>query len=427
MNGPSRNGLIARFGPWAAAALCMLCLEALYTDLSRFEGPIGEKYLATIIQPGGADFVAAFNGSLALLRGANPYSHHIEDLADPLGRETIIAGRWYNSIYLPTHLATYVPLAVVTSGAKRKAVHLWFALNLVWLVGLSAVTAKLLAEVTREDFDPLLALVLLFFFASTPAVELLLERGQSDLFTALLVWGAVLLALRDRWFAAVFFSTWALLMKGYPVLFLAGLGLFGLRRRKGPTLAGFLAAIVILLLPVVRYLPIGLEAARARSELFLNTWYSHGFQNLVYELAPQYARPGALVLTAIGAAGALLCWIQAWRSGEGGALSLSWTILFTIVSFATMVGYSAASHTYNLILVLPGTVVIALGQRELLRTLGNEPARSALGMALLLTLSCLILVKTRSPTFPLASVGLVGVNLIGLCLAAYTLAASPKR
>jgi hypothetical protein len=47
--------------------------------------------------------------------------------------------------------------------------------------------------------------------------------------------------------------------------------------------------------------------------------------------------------------------------------------------------------------------------------------------ALLLTLSALVLVKTRSPTFPLASVGLLGANLIGLGLAAYTLAASPKR
>jgi len=427
MSEPPGLGLTARLGPWAVAALVMLCLEALYTETSRFEGPIGEKYLATIIQPGGADFVNAFNGSLALLRGVNPYDHRVDDLADPLGREAIIPGRWYNTIYLPTHLATYVPLAIATGGGRRRAVHVWFALNLVWLVGLSAVTAKLLADVKREPFDPLLALVLLFVFAASPPVQLLLERGQSDLFTALLVWGGLLLALRDRWFAATFFVTWALLMKGYPVLVLAGLGLFGLRRRMRPTIAGVLTALIVLLLPVVRYLPVGLEAARARSQLFMNTWYNHSFQNLVYELAPDQARAGARALTGLGLIATLLCGLAAWRAAKRGEPNASWSVLFTVVALATMLGFSGVSHTYNLILILPGAVVAALGQREIARAARFERADALIGIALLLALTPLVIVKTGSATFPLASLGLVGVILIGFTLAAYTLVASSKR
>src|SRR5689334_4522443 len=95
---------------WSAAALLLSVAVVLYTDVSRFVDPVGEKYVS-VMPPGSADFYVPFNGARALLKGLDPYHHDDRSLFDPWQREEAIGGVHFRQFYPPSHLLLYVPLA----------------------------------------------------------------------------------------------------------------------------------------------------------------------------------------------------------------------------------------------------------------------------------------------------------------------------
>jgi hypothetical protein len=402
-------------GPWAAVAMAVFSLTVLYTDLSRFAGPIGEAYLASgVLQPGGADFAYPYSGARALVMHVNPYHNDVPELRDPYGRDMSGLG------YPPSHFLLYLPIALVAKSDRLMASRIWFHCNLAWLVVLSFLSWRLLRRLVPAVADSLWLLLpfLLFVFALGSGTLLLLERGQSDLFTSLLCWSAVLASSRRRWFLATFLATWATLIKGYPVLFLPGFGLLGLTRShwKGTVLGGCTAALIFLA-PLARYVPGALAMVSNRSAMFWPVWYNHSFKNLAYALSPAWAPSGHKLFTGLALVATVSCWIRA-RRAQDATDRLAWLTLYTTCSLATILGYSSLSCPYNTIIVLPGAVFLALNQRRFV-ALAGIPQRFewVLGPMIAFVGFLLFIEKLGSDTFPGGAVGLLGIVTISGFLA----------
>lgn len=404
-------------GPWAPVAMVVLSLTVLYTDISRFSGPIGDQYLPSIMQPGGADFIFPYDGARALVMGVNPYHNNVPELGDPYGR---FQGQPFQQLYPPTHLVMLLPLARLVKGNRLLASRIWFHCNLAFLILLAFVSWRLIRRLlpSATDWQWLLLPFFLFVYALGPGMLLLLERGQSDLLTSLLCWSAALLSLRRRWFLAMFLATWGTMIKGYPLIFLPGLAVLGLTRRHWMgTIAGAAAAVLIFLAPAWRYIPDAMAALASRSGMFWAVWYNHSFRNLAYALSPAWALSGHKLLTGFGVVAAVSCWTGMWRAHDDRD-RVVWLTLFTTCSLGTMLGYSSLSCTYNIIIVLPGAVLLALSQRPILALAGaTRRYETALGLAITVAGFLLFIAKLGSGTFPVGAVGLVGVLAISCTLA----------
>jgi hypothetical protein len=414
---------------WSFAVICLVSAVVLFSDLRRFRDPVGEKYLS-YMPPGGADFVPFYFGACALVSGINPYRNDVAAWRDPWRREALVDGLPSSQVYLPTHLLLYTPLVIAAGGdplqggRPRLAARYWFDLNLVFLVLLAVVTWRLLARVERDDAlptsrSPTMPVFLLFALALNIGTELGLERGQSENLTALFCWSAVLLVLNHRPGPAMFLAVAAALLKGYAVLFAAGLGLLLLDRRHARrAIAGALAAVATLLLPVVRYLPQALFMVRLRVQGLTRSWefvessQNHSFRNLSLQLVPDWVGIGESGLRLLGVAATVLCfWAarRALRRDREGAGAALWLVLFGTCSLGTMVGFPSVSFSYNAIQVLPGALVVATGQECLVRDLRlGRVWRLAVRVALLAA-STLLFVFTLGPTsrFPVDALGLV--------------------
>ena len=376
-----------KLGWWAAVTLCVVAGTSLYTDLLRFENPTGEKYV-TPFAPGQTDFSYPYYGALALIAGVNPYHNNRPDLTNPIIRIERIEGIDYKQIYPPGHLLTYVPLALWKGFHWQEAGRVWFHLNLVMLVSLAAIAWALARSSTQTSLSPLWIPFFCVCLALNPAEEFGLDRGQSDTLISLLCWTAVFCVLRGATGLAMFLAIWGTSIKGYPILFTAGLGLMGLaRRRWRRTLAGTLVAAGIFVLPVAQYFRDAARGIRFRSEMFWPYWFNHSFRNIAYRQSHAWADKGRLALSAFAAAVALAACVRAWWSiwrREPAASQAFWLVLFAAAALGTMIGYSALSVSYNLILIFPAILVLVASQERLGIDLGLPAwARHALGAALL--------------------------------------------
>lgn len=283
---------------------------------------------------------------------------------------------------------------------------------MAWLV------LRRILDVKAESKEVLAALwpLLLFTLGTNQGVALALERGQSDIFSALLCWSAVLVWLRGGRFLPVFLAVWTTLLKGYSVLFAAGLVLLGLAdlRSRRATIGGATTALVVMLAPVTRYLPEAKVATTFRANMFWHTWINHSFKNLAYNISPAVADAGRLFLGGVALAGTAAAWWALWRAfraDAAGSTTTLWLVLFASASLATMLGVSALSCSYNLILVLPGALLITLAQRRLLRL---APMGSDSFVGTLLCLLCFVLFVFRigSPFVSPAAFGLLGLPML---------------
>jgi hypothetical protein len=423
---------------WPCAVMCVVAVVVLWTDLRRLQDPVGEKYM-TYLQPGAADFVPFFFGACALVSGVNPYRNDVEAWRDPWSREAIVNGTRSAQVYLPTHLLLYTPLVLVAGGnpleggRPRVAGRYWFDLNLLFLALLAVVTWGILARaegearaITTRSFS--LLVFLLFALALNAGTTLGLERGQSENLTALLCWSAVLLVLRERPGPAMFLAVAAALLKGYGALFAGGLGLLLLdRRRATRAIGGAAAALGLLLLPVAAYLPDALAMARMRvlaldpAWRFVGSWQNHSFRNLALQLAPAWVTAGENGLRLLAAVATVLSWLNARRAlrrDTAAPESAFWLSLFAVCALGTMIGFPSVSYSYNTIQVLPGALVVAMGQDQFVRVLGLGRRTEALARILLLVASgllCLYTFALRS-NFPADALGLV--LLLGLAATA---------
>lgn len=407
-------------GRWAWFSIMLVLLGVFYTGVIRNLDPVGDKFFFHMY-PGGGDFVYPYNGARALLAGIDPYTHEVPELFDPWGRDEPINGIMFRQFYPPSHLAAYVPLVMITDGDFRFASRLWFHINLLSLLILSLVSCFLVARVFRwsgtfEMYGAMLFPSILFALSMNQGVAIGLERGQSDIFTAMLCWVGVLAWLCEMRFLPLLLVVTAALFKGYAVLFALGLCLLGLieGRRLTPIIGGAILPVLVLVAPVLEHFPKGLEASIYRADKFWHIWYNHGFKNLIYNVSIEFAEVGNILLFALTTSITALVWWRLYRAGP--ETKPMWLVLFACISLTAMLGVSGLSVSYNLILILPGILVLIAAQKKVAKasSLGNE---GLLGLLLGLAGLCLVVLRLNSDTFPIASIGLLGIVFVSSLVA----------
>jgi hypothetical protein len=355
-------------GWWAIATLCVVAATSAYTDLVRFENPVGEKYV-TAFPPGQNDFSYPYYGALALIAGVNPYRNNRPELTDPIFKIERIDGADFKQLYPPGHLLTYVPLALWKGRNWEEAARVWFHLNLVMLISLGAIGWAVARSSTETSLSPLWIPFFFVCLAMNPAEQFGLHRGQSDTLMSLLCWSAVLCFAHRTTGLAMFLAIWATSIKGYPILLAGGLGLLGIASgRWRRTLIGSVAAIGLFVLPVARYFPDAARAIRFRSEMFWPSWFNHSFRNIAYRQSHAWADRGRFMLTAFALAVAAAALVRAWRSSARREAAASQTfslVIFAAAAIGTMIGYSALSVSYDLILILPALPLLVISQERM--------------------------------------------------------------
>ena len=410
---------------WRRVFLFVLGVVCLIVATLRFVDPVGELYVP-YMRPGAADFYYPYNGARALLRGVNPYAHDEADLFDPWDREDSLAGVKIRQYYPPSHLVYDVPLALLLGADIRLASRVWFGTNLGALVGI-ALLVVLLIRALRERApggdDVELGVLVLVALALNPGVQLGLERGQSDIHCALFYWGAILLFARGKTGFALGLATAATLLKGYGSLFTAGLFLFSMgdpSRRKSP-LVGVAVPVAFLLLPVAQFLPAAQAAVRFRLGMWANVWLNQGFRNMAYELVPEYAEAGRLTLIGVGVLVSLACGVSVYRFRHAEPREhLISLIVFALVSLSTMLGAASWSIIYNIIIVVPGVLVLGLSGTPLAAM--TTRARTTFWSVALLVILCLTwLVRGWRLDVNVSSFGLAALLVLGAFYAIATL------
>ena len=373
---------------WAALALGLVAATVISHDLSRFRNPIGDKFVPPG-PPGQIDFSYAYLGTRALLAGVNPYHNDKDEFTSTFAifKPIVIDGVPYKQIYPPGQLLLYVPLALWKGDDWKGAGRVWFRVNLVALGILGVVLWALLQRMIAAPFSPVWILAFSTCLALSTSVEFNLERGHSEIFAAALCWGAVVCTLRGQVATAAFLAVWATSIKGYPALFAAGLLLLVIGRATWRrTLASTALAVLVFIVPGLPFARDAARSTRYRSEMFWPHWYNHGFMNAVHTVSPTWAARGRILLSLFALLVTFAAWIQAWRAMARGATASRalWLVVFATASLATIVGYSALSISYNLILLLPGVLALVAGQGRLIEELALPAwARHALGAGLL--------------------------------------------
>lgn len=408
---PFRTTASRSWGVWSWICLTVIVVAASYADLSRFVNPAGEKYMPGYASSGQVDFGQPYVGARALLAHENPYTTAVPEFAHPAFGPEDIDGQKYRQLYPPTHMLTYVPLALIFGADVVAAGRLMFYASLVFLVLLGLLVWRLLLRVRGEPVSFLFVFPATLAIATSSACQLGLERGQSDILIALLCWTAMLLMLK-RWAAvAMFLAVWMAAMKAYPALFVASLGVAALRSRVWRrAIAGAAVSLAVFVLPVARYLPYGMKGTLHRSGWFALVWFNHGFKHVVYRMiSPGAADTGRFVLVGVSL---LVAALWAWRVWQrrrdlcapDGVLAV---VMSGTSALLTAIGANAASHSYNLVVVLPAVLLLAAGHDRISSRLAlSRLAAHVLGAAV--AVSGWALFAGRGPNdFPLAGLGLV--------------------
>ena len=375
-----------QLGWWAALSLCVIAGTVLLGDVDRFENPQGEKHVYQYGE-GQVDFSYTYLSARALLAGVNPYRHDRPEFTSGIWRPSDYGG--YKQIYPPGSILMQVPLVWWKGTDWGAAAQIWFRLSLVALVVLAVITWTLAVRILGMPLSPMWIPFLLVCLALNTGVEMALERGQSDIVVALLAWGAVACFLRGRPGASVFLAMWGVSIKGYPLPLAGGLFLLSLDKRpRKYLLCGAAAGLVVFVLPVWSYWRDALRAARVRTDIFWAVWYNHGFGSAVYSFAPAWREKGRLILSVFALVVTIAAWWQCRRAltrGVPGGSAL-WVVSFATAALGMMIGYPSLSISYNLVLVLPGILLLVASQERLRRALaGPNWTEHAIGAALLAT------------------------------------------
>jgi len=374
---------------WAWFSLFLGAAIVLMADASRYLPPTGEKYVDYPALPS-SDLLPSFNAAHALLAGRNPYRDERLVVRDPyaLSRGGD-AGVTY--LYPPSHAVLYVPVVLLVGRDFGQAARVHFFASLVLLAVLAGAVVRVLGLLQPIELGLQLALAptVAFLIGLNPGAQLGLERGQSDLITATFCWGAVLAFLRGAPATASFLAVASALLKGYGALFAAGLLWLLFRRTTArASLAGAGLALVLLLAPVAHLVPDAFAAYGVREAMFWPGWTNQGFSNLAFVLLHGHADAARFAMAATAAAIAVACWLRlrrVLRNGGSDAQRALWLTLFATASLAVPIAYSSNSIAYNCVLVLPGALVLVLGQDALLER-RSQTAAACLGVSLALAL-----------------------------------------
>jgi hypothetical protein len=341
----------------------------LFSDANRFLPPIREKY-TDIAGHGGADLIPSFNAACALLDGQNPYHSDPQKYPDPFAYSRG-ADENVTYLYTPTHALVYVPFAIISGRNFDVAARMQFFFSLLLLGVLGVVIADLIHQVTpiSPDLRVGLALLSVFVVGLNPGNQLGMERGQSDLLTSALCWGAAALFCRGRLALAAFLALAGGLLKGYGVVLFGGLVLLGLmsseRAQRRAVILGSLAGFAILLLPVARYLPDAMHALSIRTRMFWPGWVNQSLYALGHFVLPSAA--GAMRYAVVIWSGlvALIAfwrlrsvWLPREKQAENKRRIALHVSLFTYAALTLILACSTNSIAYDAVVMLPGALII---------------------------------------------------------------------
>jgi hypothetical protein len=344
----------------------LLAIALLWPVVARYERPVQDRDFASL-GGGSADFASYYLGSLALVRGFDPYLNGREEFRDPWHREIEVEGVTVGQYYLPGHYLVFAPLAWIYGERWEAAATTYFWIHVGLLMVLAWLVTCLLAgriRVPESDADigerlGLWALVSILLGLQF-GVRLGLERGQSDALQSALLWGGVLAAAWGQMALAGFVLVIGTSMKGYGGVLLLGLviscaGDGGFKK----LLIGSLAGLVPLMAFTAPFAATGLRVALYQSADFSFHWMNHSFKHVGFALSPsvaEFVRYALSLLTL--AATAALWWRYRTARTAGSENACSALILAATASIALMLGFSATSAPYNLVLVLPGLACI---------------------------------------------------------------------
>ena len=348
--------------------LLLIALVVLVGHVQQFKVPQNGGYVPRM-EPGAADFAWTFSATQALKNGENPYTHTNQEYFDPYGRFNYVGNKKQHVGYLPTHLLLYLPLAFVTD-YWMEAANYFLLFNLLLIVLLAWVTTRLVQKLGADQrvshMLPMLILSLGLFNGTLFAFE----RGQSDLVTATLIWGGILLFLSERYAAAGLVLFGAAALKGYGAL-LWGVILIasipgGAWRRY---LVGSSIAFMCCLAPVIYLLPDALELMTnmVGSDAVTVNPLAYSFRNLSRALDADYiatvALLGASFAVVLVLASVFFGRVKELRLGAQGDLATAVVILTTCAVILPL-GASNAAYTYSLVIILPGFVILGLAYEQ---------------------------------------------------------------
>jgi hypothetical protein len=392
----------------------LLTIALLWPIVARYERPVQDRDFASL-GGGSADFASYYLGSLALVRGYDPYLNGREEFRDPWRREIEVEGVPVGQYYLPGHYLVFAPLAWMYGERWEAAATTYFWIHIVLLMVLAWLVTCLLTGQTRvpgSEADVRERLrswaILSILLGLQFGVRLGLERGQSDALQAVLLWGGVLAAAWGHMALAGFVLVIGTSMKGYGGVLLLGLlvACAGDRAFK-KLLIGSLVGLVPLVVLTAPFAATGLRVALYQSADFSFHWMNHSFKHVGFAISPSAAEVVryALSLLALVATAALWWRYRTARTAEnenaGSALLLAAT-----ASIALLLGFSATSAPYNLVLVLPGLACIF----ELVRR-GMVPRSNATEALFAAAFFLIVLNRTPLKSFAPTAYGLALLTL----------------
>jgi len=384
----------------------------LLATLDRFRRPFGEKFMFPNLG-GSADLWLPYLGARALLAHLDPYGPLPQHLQEPTG---------WPPTYPPTMLALYVPFAWATGEDIELACQIFYWLNIAALGALSYFVWRLTLRLTAPRGAPgstfLVAVIALSLNGLTMFA---VDRGQSEIVSSALCWGALVLFLQKRHGWAMAAVTLAGAIKGYAVP--VGVGLLLATRGRKQVLRGLAAATAVGLavtVPVAKYLKQGFASMLTRTDYAYGAeWFNHSFKSTIHtvlnaELADA-GRTWMLCLTALVFLGSLWRLFVATRRGTEQELALR-LIAFAGAGLTFMVGLPAYSASYNYLLVLPALLLVSTQFGDLDEILKLHPAVAVpLGLVLVVALGLALRERWIGHPIPLAGIALVlFVGILGV-------------
>lgn len=400
---------------WSRVAQVVAVVVPLVSTLERFRRPFGEKFMFPNLG-GSSDLWLPYLGARAIVAGLDPYGALPQYLHEPSG---------WPSTYPPTMLAMYVPLVWATGEDVELACQVFYWLNMVALAALSLITWRLsLRLVPRFEKSDSPLLLIVIALSLNGLTMFAVDRSQSEIISAALCWGGVLLFLRGQPGFAMAAIAFAGAIKGYAVP--VGVGLLLATRGKRQITHALAGAVVVGLavtIPVHQYLLHGFQSMFLRLEFsWVSVWFNHSFKNAFFQFEPRLGDPGRramIVLTTAIMIGAGFRLFVASRRGTRRELTVR-SVTFAGAALALMIGVPAYSGPYNFLLVFPALILVSIRYRDFFAALRlSSGVTHALGFVLVASLALALRVKIVDRDYSLPAIALV---LFVGCLGVLTIA-----
>ncbi len=400
---------------WTRFAQIVAVVVPVVSTLERFRRPFGEKFMFPNLG-GSSDLWLPYLGARAMVAHLDPYGPLPQYLHEPSGWPTT---------YPPTMLALYVPLVWATGEDIELACQVFYWLNMIALAALSLIVWRIsLRLVARPDKSDSSLLLIVIALTLNGLTMFAVDRSQSEIISAALCWGGVLLFLRGQHGFAMAAVTLAGAIKGYAVP--VGVGLFlATRGRKQilHALAGAAAVGLAVTVPVHQYLVHGFQSMLFRMEFsWVSIWFNHSFKNAFYQFEPKLGDPGRrwmIVITILIMIGSGWRLVAASRQGTEREITVR-AVTFAGTALALMIGVPVYSGPYNYLLVLPALILASARYRDFCDVLRlSRGVTHALAAVLIAALALALRVKWVDRDLTLAGVALV---LFVGCLGVLTIA-----